>query len=266
MKALSGSLLEPLWPTVLAQFEAARAIAAESGLVDEAASPVGATEAGQAPDLRRLVADWRIPTLPAYDGSPELVADALDTDSQALEYLWAGRTARAVGTVVHRHLQRFSSSGLPSVAAIDELAPVVQQQCRQLGLVEKDLAKAVVLALEALRKVSIDPTGQWLFASSHSDVRAEWALTVRDGAGTDRRVIDRTFVTAEGTRWIIDFKTGSHSGGGLEEFLHSEVLRHGDQLRRYAEILTKVDNRPVQLGLYFPLLQQFREVTLKDGS
>jgi len=83
---------------------------------------------------------------------------------------------------------------------------------------------------------------------------------------TERRVIDRSFIDSEGTRWIIDYKTGDHKGGDLEGFLSSEVSRHGPQLRRYAEILSTVGEAPIRLGLYFPLLQAFREVpAIEEG-
>ena len=32
-------------------------------------------------------------------------------------------------------------------------------------------------------------------------------------------VIDRCFVDRDGVRWVVDYKTSAHEGGGLEEFL-----------------------------------------------
>ena len=74
-----------------------------------------------------------------------------------------------------------------------------------------------------------------------------------------RVIIDRTFVDAEGRRWIIDFKTGSHRGGAREAYLDSELTRYRPQLERYARIMASLDVRPVMLGLYFPLLDGWRE-------
>jgi ATP-dependent helicase/nuclease subunit A len=83
--------------------------------------------------------------------------------------------------------------------------------------------------------------------------------------GTDivNGVIDRTFVTQDGTRWIVDFKTSTHEGGGLEEFLNNEVVRYRPQLERYAKLMTGYRSQErVKAALYFPLLGAWREVPL----
>ena len=60
-------------------------------------------------------------------------------------------------------------------------------------------------------------------------------------------------------RWIVDCKTGTHEGGDLEAFLDREQDRYRAQLERYAALMRMLDNRPVKLGLYFPLLKGWRE-------
>ena len=71
--------------------------------------------------------------------------------------------------------------------------------------------------------------------------------------------IARTFVDEHGTRWIIDYKTGIHTGGGVNEFLDREQERYRGQLERYAGVMSKMEQRPIRLGLYFPLLGGWRE-------
>ncbi len=64
-------------------------------------------------------------------------------------------------------------------------------------------------------------------------------------------VIDRTFVDEHGVRWIVDFKTGWHEGGGLEQFLNEEVLRYRDQLQRCARLMKLFrPDQPVRAALY----------------
>ena len=46
---------------------------------------------------------------------------------------------------------------------------------------------------------------------------------------------------------------------GLDAFLDQEHERYRGQLEKYAEVLMKLDKRPVKLGLYFPLLGGWRE-------
>ena len=77
--------------------------------------------------------------------------------------------------------------------------------------------------------------------------------------GLEHLRLDRTFIDADGVRWIIDFKTSAHEGGASEEFLDSEVERYRAQLERYATAMFKLEARPIRVGLYFPLLQAFRD-------
>jgi ATP-dependent helicase/nuclease subunit A len=74
-----------------------------------------------------------------------------------------------------------------------------------------------------------------------------------------RVVFDRSFIDEHGVRWVIDYKTSQHLGGGLEEFLDSEVLRYRPQLHRYAILAKKLGPEPIRLGLYFPLMRAWRE-------
>ncbi len=73
--------------------------------------------------------------------------------------------------------------------------------------------------------------------------------------------IDRTFVDAEGVRWIVDWKTSRHEGGDREAFLDRELERYRSQLERYAQAMRTLEpDRPVKTGLYFPLLDAWRGI------
>jgi ATP-dependent exoDNAse (exonuclease V) beta subunit len=74
-----------------------------------------------------------------------------------------------------------------------------------------------------------------------------------------RAVFDRSFVDEHGIRWVIDYKTSRHSGGGREEFLDREVLRYRPQLERYAALAQRLGPERVRVGLYFPLMSAWRE-------
>jgi hypothetical protein len=93
----------------------------------------------------------------------------------------------------------------------------------------------------------------------HRQAAAEYRIAaIRDGVLADA-VLDRTFIDDDGTRWIIDFKTGDHQGGRPEAFMDSELERYRPQLTRYAELLFALEPRPIKLALYFPLLDGWRE-------
>jgi ATP-dependent exoDNAse (exonuclease V) beta subunit len=75
-------------------------------------------------------------------------------------------------------------------------------------------------------------------------------------------VLDRTFVDEGGVRWIIDYKSGTHEGADVEGFLNRERLRYAGQLELYAQAL----GGAAKLGLYFPLLNGWREWSSKSGT
>ena len=70
--------------------------------------------------------------------------------------------------------------------------------------------------------------------------------------------IDRTFLDAQGTRWIVDYKTGRHQDTDIEIFLDQEQQRYRKQLEKYAMLISMLEDKPICLGLYFPLLQSWR--------
>jgi ATP-dependent exoDNAse (exonuclease V) beta subunit len=130
------------------------------------------------------------------------------------------------------------------------------QELRLLGVDADEIAAATARAVAAVRAALEDPSGRWVLAA-HPEARSELRLTLRIEDRLEHVRLDRTFV-ADGTRWIIDFKTSRHEGGDREAFLASEVERYRPQLDRYAAALATIDSRPVQVGLYFPLLGTLR--------
>ena len=71
--------------------------------------------------------------------------------------------------------------------------------------------------------------------------------------------IDRTFVDQDGTRWIIDYKTSRHEEEDVDAFLDQQQERYREQLGKYGALMKLHGNEPIRLGLYFPLLQGWRE-------
>ncbi len=71
--------------------------------------------------------------------------------------------------------------------------------------------------------------------------------------------IDRAFYDEVGRLWIIDFKTSEHQGANLNRFLDEEQRRYRNQLESYATLVHNLTSGPVWLGLYFPLLDAWRE-------
>jgi ATP-dependent exoDNAse (exonuclease V) beta subunit len=177
------------------------------------------------------------------------------------EFSWVGETGRHIGTVVHAALESFASvTTLPTRARIEADREVYSHQLRRHGVPDRDLPRATDRVLEALINTVGDERGRWIFAPDHREARSELALTGIASGRLTQVIIDRSFVDREGTRWVIDFKTSRHEGGGLNTFLTQELARYRSQLETYVALARGLGPNPVRAGLYFPLLGAFREL------
>ena len=249
------SLLALLWPVIEEEF----VTALEHG---EASAPTLAAVPSSSPgNLRRLVAGWQAPPLPPAVAWQAGAALPVPEGSPEVEFDWASETIRHVGSVVHRTLQLIGREGVARwpLARIEALAPGFRLALARQGVPDEKLDQAVQRVHEALRRTLSDAKGAWLFDPQHSEAKSEYALTLIEHGKPVTSIMDRSFVDASGIRWIIDYKTSTHEGGGLEEFLDREQERYRGQLERYAAVLGKLDARPMRLGLYFPLLGGWRE-------
>jgi ATP-dependent exoDNAse (exonuclease V) beta subunit len=91
---------------------------------------------------------------------------------------------------------------------------------------------------------------------------AEVALTGMYEGELTSVILDRVRIDEQGTHWIVDYKTSSHEGGNLAAFLQSEIDRYQPQLKKYRHLYAAYAQTDPRCALYFPLLQQFVEVTL----
>ena len=159
----------------------------------------------------------------------------------------------------HRHAPAARAGRAGRDRDVDTRTRVAAQRARALaelageGVAPDARAGAADVVQTALARTLADPKGQWLFASTHDDARSEWALAGAHGDAIEHVTLDRTFV-ADGVRWIVDYKTGSHAGGDASGFLDRERERYRAQLERYAAFVRALDARPIRVALYFPLV------------
>jgi ATP-dependent exoDNAse (exonuclease V) beta subunit len=247
-----NSLLESLWPVLEKDFQSSLAeYEVETSLPEEQVEPLlGRT---------RLAKEWSLPsTLESVQIDNQLAENLAD---DFVEFDWAGETARHVGNVVHRLLQYLGDTGIDQVRPEDRqrLKQVGQKMLERIGVPANHFDDAVAKIGNAIESTVDDSRGQWILSDKHENSRCEFALSgIQDGK-VKHMVIDRTFVDEQGTRWIIDYKTSSHSGAGVEEFLDREQERYSHQLENYANALSKIEDKPIRLALYYPLLKGWRE-------
>jgi hypothetical protein len=136
-----------------------------------------------------------------------------------------------------------------------------------LGVPDALQAHAVERVVNAVQNTLQDRRGRWILGidTTQREAASELALSGVFGGRVINSVIDRSFLDQEGVRWIVDFKTSTHEGGGRDEFLLSEVERYRSQLEHYARLMRAwKPEQPIRTALYFPLLGEWREVMLAD--
>lgn len=241
--AKSDSFLKALWPAVSRCY-----LPLDPAKAETADAPSRA--------ICRVVKGWTIP--PAVPPVLWTPSSAEPTAPEEITYEWAGDTLRHVGTAVHQYLQRIGRQGLAQWSAerVHALRGAYRSVLANLGVPPSELPEAIERVQAGLLAVLADERGRWIL-SQHPKAECEYPITgVLEGARYDA-VIDRTFVHEE-IRWIIDYKTSLH-GGGKEKFYDEQVVRYREQLERYARLLQQREDRPVKLGLYFPLLGGWRQ-------
>lgn len=241
----SRTLLNRIWPAVAPAYEALPKVQPQPHTVETPPAPVGIP-------LRRLRTDWRaVPAPPDVAWhSPATLDD--DSAREHVSFEWATELQRRVGIVVHAMLQQAGTRGLEFQTSTISAALSAE------GLDGDRLREAIARVERALRATMTDERGRWILAT-HADDQREYSLCGLIGGRVRHFTLDRTFVDDDGTRWIIDYKTGSHEGGNLDAFLDNEQERYRPQLENYARLMSHLDPRPIRLGLYFPMLQAWRE-------
>ncbi len=203
--------------------------------------------------LRRLPADFKVPGAP----SPTTwIPPSEGREESEIEFSWVGETARHVGTVVHRWLQRIAEDELRGWDAkrVDALKPRFAAELRRRGVQASEAERSAELVVSALGNSISDEHGRWILGP-HPEARSEYRMRMRTPDGTRHFIIDRVF-RAEESLWVVDYKTSRHEGGGVEDFLEREIKRHAPQLHTYARTLSSA-----RQGLYFPLMHAWRDIS-----
>ncbi|NBU25004.1 MAG: hypothetical protein EBS39_05200 [Gammaproteobacteria bacterium] len=214
----------------------------------------GVDGAVAAPGLTRLRNDLAPPAWPE-----DAVFERLSLPSAELlatpENGWASDMARLAGTVVHRELERLARmEPLPEAASVEGDRPRLRALLAAEGVVDEELETATERVVGALRTTLSRERGRWILARHPLDDFVEHELTGVYEGRIENIVIDRTFVDADGTRWVIDHKTSWHEGGDLEAFVAERRDAYASQLRKYKAFASRLGPQPVRTALYFPLL------------
>jgi ATP-dependent exoDNAse (exonuclease V) beta subunit len=245
-----SSMLHMLWSAISPRWDD----------VAPSAAAAGGFAAPAPLKLRRLPLDW-LPPQPAETARVEPTT-LVDVTTERPVFDWVTLTSRHVGTLVHRELERLCRA---REAPLDPASfrQRLMVELAELGVPPGHCAAACERVVAAMERTLADPRGRWLLGLDGMVELAELELAVSGVVAGQilEGIIDRTFIDENGARWIVDFKTSTHEGGGLDTFLDEEVVRYRDQLQRYATLLRLLHpGQTVRSALYFPMLRQWREV------
>jgi ATP-dependent exoDNAse (exonuclease V) beta subunit len=248
----SRSLLARIWP----------AVADDVTWLNASASIVASASVDVAPNeiLWRVPPDWR---LPGMTGGAVATVDDDRRDKQrdnTPEPAQVDTDEAWIGKLVHKLFElcvRFGADQWQRRDAGNQRNWIVAQLRRQ-GVAAERHAAIVDVVVQNVQGALADERGRWLLDAAHAESRAEWELLCEDG----RRIrIDRSFVDAEGVRWIVDYKTAlPQPGEELADFLQREAQIHRPQLLAYRDAVAAITDRPLRLALYFSAVPAWCEV------
>ncbi|MEO1035500.1 MAG: 3'-5' exonuclease, partial [Pseudomonadota bacterium] len=247
------SLLDALWPALAPRYADIDAPARESGADVAPWLQPGTLRATAS---QRRVSPHALPEAPAA-----LLPVPL---AEAVEYCWAGNTARIVGTAVHRWLDLLAQRGSLEAAQAwyEAQHSAVRAEMAETGLRGRALDAAVQRFNAAVRRSLADERGRWVLFGPHRRSATELAVTGMIDGTLRNVVLDRCFETRDGEHWIVDYKTSSHEGGAIETFLAQEVERYRPQLDGYRQVYAELTGAVPRTALYYPLLGRFIEVSV----
>jgi ATP-dependent exoDNAse (exonuclease V) beta subunit len=145
------------------------------------------------------------------------------------------------------------------------LASIVKSELLRLGVPAAEEPDASARVLRAFRKTLESERGRWIL-QSRAEEHSEWPISGRIQDRLVSGTIDRVFRDEQSRLWIVDFKIGQHKGGKLDQFLDEEQRRYREQLESYATLLSRIASGPIWLGLYFPLLDGWREWAFAEDA
>ncbi|MBS0424333.1 MAG: UvrD-helicase domain-containing protein [Proteobacteria bacterium] len=260
-KPLSGSLLDRLWAAVLPAYSATAANYSRlkgGQLEGEAGQKVGVGVSDQS--IHRLKTGWVLPDAP--ESVEWQVLHEQKTTQAEIEFSWASEMARHVGNVVHRWLQKIAEDQMCdwNTVRIEMMREQFTQNLIAGGMngSHSEITYAVDRIVSAVSNAVSDKRGQWILGPQQS-AQNELKISGIVNGKTMNWIIDRTFCDSNGIRWIIDYKTSSHEGSALEDFLDREQIRYQHQLNHYAKLMQQIDPQLIRLGIYFPLINGWRE-------
>lgn len=179
------------------------------------------------------------------------------------------RNARAEGIVGHLLFEGLSLA-MNSTNGAQRFTPNPAATVRALveaGAVPAQASSIAARLVDWFAAAASRETLQFIFAADHQMAANEWTLPFSaDEGGRVMLRVDRSFVTADGQRWVVDFKFAAPpAGADVTTWLTAQGEAYRAQLRQYATRLAALDRQPmsaIRAALYFPWLDRMHMIEL----
>jgi len=248
-----GSLLKNLWPFIQDQW------IKESSLKNIVTSDPEKPN-NMMPKIRRLKESYVLPQIPQ---NMEMgIISELQHESESPEFEWAGIGARHLGLVMHRCFQILAEEGKNkwTKERIKILESSIPAALKSYGLPSELAAVEGKKGITMIQNILSHKVGQWIL-KDHKEARCEYSLTQIINNTYQSKVIDRTFIDKNNVRWIIDYKTGNHTGADLKTFFNNEKDRYRKQLDQYENLFKlSEETRQIKKALYYPMHKELLEI------
>jgi len=166
--------------------------------------------------------------------------------------------AAASGNLIHQALEshlRHAGIELPDLDAY------WRRELRRFGLNETELQAQLDFISSSLDACLNSDEYRWLFSEMQQDDQQELTLLTRRHGRPREYVIDRTFIDADGRRWIIDYKTAAPvQGQPVDDFVAEQEAMYRGQLAHYRALFSEMGDKQIVTALFFTALPLLHEV------
>ena len=249
-----NSLLGTVWDATKEQF---------AGPTHAADASIAITGTENQPErlLSRLEASFSRRHRPpvGWQAERQLNAQISDDDGEQekLEYEWATEVATAVGIVLHGWLQ-FAGHHVLTTEVDQNLRRRWRAELSDLRVAADRIDSAVKRLERAAKVIQKDHSSHFLFVE-RTEQQNEYTLAALEHGLVTHYRIDRTFIDQDNIRWIVDYKSTVSKRENIAEFVDEQVAtRHRAQLQKYGALMSQLDDRPIKLAIYFPMLGELR--------
>ncbi len=251
----ANSLLDKLWDSISTEIINKSASHFHQIHFNEPPSSTSLSLIKEKKRINRFTLEWINPIQEAQ------LPDAITYHNKKSGFQLLNNNPKYIGIVIHQILQQICLQGTSwwESQSLEKKMYYCKMHLTQLGMQSAHLTMAIDTVFIAIQNTLRDLRGQWIM-KPHQDAQSELQLTAMIENQIKSLVVDRTFVDESNRRWIIDYKTAAPvDGEDLNKFLNTEQAKYVTQLIHYAKAIREIDQRPIQLGLYFPLVPAFRE-------